>query len=79
MKTKIEAGVRLGPTRLLLQVLADLAVIVLASTGLVYSTTLLASGWLPHGLIGVLAIAVLTGIPNLYTATRLALRRRGSA
>lgn len=61
------------------QVLGALAVIVLSSIGLVRSTSSLTAGWLPEGLLGTLVIAALTGIPNLYTATRLALRHRGSA
>lgn len=60
-------------------VLGALTVIVLSSVGLVRSTSSLTAGWLPEGLLGTLVIAALTGIPNIYTATRLALRHRGSA
>jgi Ca2+/Na+ antiporter len=56
-----------------------LVLIVLGSTALVRSTTRLTAGWLPHYMLGTVVLAVLTGIPNLYTATRLARRRRGSA
>ena len=62
-----------------LWVLVALVAMVLGSTGLVRSTTSLTAGWLPRGLLGTLVLAVLTGIPNLYTAVRLAQRHRGSA
>ncbi len=59
--------------------LGALAVIVMGSTGLVRSSTWLTAGWLPRGLLGTLVLAALTGIPNVYTASRLAMRQRGSA
>src|SRR5665213_526568 len=65
--------------KLALFVFVALAVLVLGSTGLVRSTTWLTAGWLPRSLLGTLVLAVLTGIPNLYTAIRLAQRHRGSA
>ncbi len=65
--------------KLALLVFAALAVMVLGSTGLVRSTTSLTAGWLPRSLLGTLVLALLTGIPNLYTAVRLAQRHRGSA
>src|SRR5665213_2885088 len=65
--------------KLALLVFVALAVMVLGSTGLVRSTTSLTAGWLPRSLLGTLVLAVLTGIPNLYTAIRLAQRHRGSA
>ena len=60
-------------------VFVALVVMILGSTGLVRSTTSLTAGWLPRSLLGTLVLAVLTGIPNLYTAVRLAQRHRGSA
>lgn len=68
-----------GVLKLALLVFVALAVMVLGSTGLVRSTTSLTAGWLPSSLLGTLVLAVLTGIPNLYTAIRLAQRHRGSA
>ncbi len=65
--------------KLALFVFAALVVMVLGSTGLVRSTTSLTAGWLPRSLLGTLVLAVLTGIPNLYTAIRLSQRHRGSA
>ncbi len=56
-----------------------LLLIVSASFGLVRMAMRLTSGWLPHALLGPLVLAGLTGIPNLYTATRLALRHKGAA
>ena len=44
-----------------------------------HSATWLTAGWLPSSLLGTLVLAGLTGIPNLYTAVRLARRRRGAA
>ncbi len=64
---------------LALRVIGALLVIILGSTGLVYSATRLAAGWLPPSLLGTLVLATLTGIPNLYTAIRLAQHHRGSA
>ena len=65
--------------KLALWVFVALVVMVLGSAGLVRSTTSLTAGWLPRRLLGTLVLAVLTGIPNLYTAVRLAKRHRGSA
>ncbi len=56
-----------------------LLLIVAASVGLVRMATRLTSGWLPNALLRPLVLAGLTGIPNLYTATRLALRHKGAA
>ena len=56
-----------------------LIIIITGSTILVKSTSALTSGWLPHGLLGTLVLAALTGIPNLYTSVRLAMRHRGAA
>lgn len=65
--------------KLALFIFAALVAMVLGSTGLVRSATSLTAGWLPSSLLGTLVLAVLTGIPNLYTAVRLAQRHRGSA
>ena len=70
---------RTSVLKLALFVFLALVVMVLGSTGLVRSTTSLTAGWLPRSLLGTLVLAVLTGIPNLYTAVRLAQRHRGSA
>ena len=66
-------------SKLTFVVSGSLAMIVVSSFGLVRSATWLTSRWLPQGLLGTLLLAALTGIPNLYTAVRLALRKRGSA
>ncbi len=49
------------------------------SVALVRFTTLLTAGRLPHELLGPVVLAGLTGIPNVYTAMRLALRQNGPA
>ena len=57
-----------------------LAAVVLSSIGLVRSATALGAHWgVPEVFVGALALAALTGIPNLIAALRLARRGRGSA
>ncbi len=68
-----------GTAALYFRVFGVLLAIVAGSVGLVRATTWLTTGWLAPGLLGTLVLAILTGIPNLYTAARLALRNRGSA
>lgn len=65
--------------KLLFYALGSLVIIISGSVGLVHSATWLTAGWLPSSLLGTLVLAALTGIPNLYTAVRLARRRRGAA
>jgi cation:H+ antiporter len=56
------------------------AVIVLGSTGMVRSALVLADDWhLPRAVVGVLLLAVLTSLPNAFTAVRLGLSGRGEA
>jgi cation:H+ antiporter len=60
--------------------LADLVVIVAGSTGMVTSAIVLADAWgIPRALVGVLALAILTSLPNAATGVRFARRHRGSA
>jgi len=59
---------------------ADLAVIVAGSIGMVTSAIVLANAWgIPHGLVGVLVLAILTSLPNAATGVRFARQQRGSA
>ncbi|HWA98639.1 MAG TPA: hypothetical protein VG713_09110 [Pirellulales bacterium] len=54
--------------------------VVVASYGLVASAVALSERWrLPHIVVGVLILAVLTSIPNMIAAIRLATSGRGSA
>lgn len=62
-----------------LRIALALVVIVAASIGLVRATLVLAGHWgLPRGLVGVLILAALTGLPNTYAAVRLATQGRGA-
>lgn len=56
-----------------------LVVIVVGSSGMVYTSLILGSRWhIPQVLIGVLVLAALTGIPNAVAAVRLALQHNGT-
>lgn len=65
--------------RLFAKLVIAIVAIVAGSTGLVYAAAALTVGWLPRPLLGTFVLAVLTGIPNLYTAVRLAQQHRGAA
>ncbi|HEU5215996.1 MAG TPA: hypothetical protein VFU30_10690 [Gaiellaceae bacterium] len=66
--------------RLVLVLLAALCLIVAGSIGAVRSASDLADAWsLPQALVGVLALAVLTALPNAWTGVRFGLQHRGSA
>lgn len=66
--------------RTALLILLALGVIVGGSVGLVRATLTLAGAWgLPRGLVGILVLAALTGLPNAYAAVRLARQGRGAA
>jgi cation:H+ antiporter len=57
-----------------------LAIIVAGSTGMVEAALHLADDWtVPRYLVGVVVLAVLTSLPNAFTALRLGLQGRGSA
>jgi cation:H+ antiporter len=59
---------------------ASLAAIVGASIGMVHAATDLGRRWgVSDIVVGTLILASLTSLPNLLTAVRLALHRRGSA
>src|SRR5207253_9939183 len=56
------------------------ALIVLGSTGMVRSALVLADRWhVSKIVVGIVVLAVLTSLPNAYTAVRLGLTGRGSA
>jgi cation:H+ antiporter len=61
-------------------ILPAVALIVLGSIGMVRSALALADHWgLPKALVGVLLLAVLTSLPNAFTAVRLGVSGRGAA
>ena len=63
-----------------LTLLPALALIVAGSTGMVESAVSLAHRWsVPDVIVGILVLAILTSLPNAFTAARLAFQRRGSA
>ena len=63
-----------------LMLLPALAIIVAGSTGMVDAALRLADRWhIPKAIVGILVLAVLTSLPNAFTAARLALQGRGSA
>ena len=63
-----------------LMLLPALAIIVVGSTGMVESALNLAHRWsVPDVIVGILVLAILTSIPNAFTAARLAFQRRGAA
>jgi cation:H+ antiporter len=63
-----------------LTLLPALAIIVAGSTGMVDAALRLAHRWsVPDVIVGIVVLAILTSLPNAFTAVRLALQRRGSA
>ena len=63
-----------------LTLLPALAIIVAGSTGMVEAALELAHRWsVPEVIVGIVVLAVLTSLPNAFTAARLALQKRGSA
>ena len=61
-------------------IVAALAVIIVASVFLVRAATDLGDRWnVPDVVVGTLVLAVLTSLPNVLTAVRLALHGRGAA
>ena len=63
-----------------LTLLPALAIIVAGSTGMVDSALKLAHRWsVPDVIVGIVVLAILTSLPNAFTAVRLALQARGSA
>jgi cation:H+ antiporter len=63
-----------------LTLLPALAVIVAGATGMVTAALDLADRWsLPDVIVGIVVLAILTSLPNAFTAIRLALQARGSA
>jgi cation:H+ antiporter len=62
------------------RVAGALALIVAGSMGIVHACLRIAAAWeLPKSLVGALVLAGLTGLPNAYTAARLAKRRAGAS
>ena len=63
-----------------LMLVPALAIIVVGSTGMVESALNLAHRWsVPDVIVGILVLAILTSIPNAFTAARLAFQGRGAA
>ena len=63
-----------------LMLLPALAIIVAGSTGMVDAGLRLAGRWsVPDVIVGIVVLAILTSLPNAFTAVRLALQGRGSA
>jgi cation:H+ antiporter len=63
-----------------LLLLPALAIIVAGSTGMVETALQLAHRWnVPDVIVGIVVLAILTSLPNAFTAVRLALQQRGSA
>jgi len=63
-----------------LTLLPALALIVAGATGMVTAALDLADRWsLPDVIVGIVVLAILTSLPNAFTAVRLALQGRGSA
>ena len=63
-----------------LTLLPALAIIVAGSIGMVETALRLAHRWsVPGVIVGIVVLAVLTSLPNAFTAVRLALQGRGSA
>jgi cation:H+ antiporter len=63
-----------------LMLLPALAIIILGSTGMVDAALRLADRWsVPDVIVGIVVLAILTSLPNAFTAARLALQGRGSA
>ncbi len=70
-------GAILKPTLL---ILPAVALIVVGSTGMVRSALVVADHWqVSKVIVGILVLAVLTSLPNAFTAVRLGLSRRGDA
>ena len=66
--------------RSLALILPAVALIVAGSTGMVRSALVLADDWhVPKAIVGILILAVLTSLPNAFTAVRLGLAGRGAA
>jgi cation:H+ antiporter len=66
--------------RLTSTILLAVGLIVVGSEGMVRSALSLADQWqLPTALVGVLILAILTSLPNAYTAVRLGASHRGAA
>ncbi len=69
-----------GPWGLALFIPVALALIVGGSLALVAAALTLAAAWrVPDALVGTVALAALTSLPNAYAAGRLALQGRGAA
>lgn len=59
---------------------SSLLLIVSSSYGAVHATLRIGGAWgISDGLIGALVLAGVTGLPNVYTANRLALQKQGTA
>jgi cation:H+ antiporter len=69
-----------GLRRSLLLIVPAVVLIVVGSTGMVRAALVLADHWhVSKAVVGVLVLAVLTSLPNAFTAVRLGLSGRGAA
>jgi cation:H+ antiporter len=63
-----------------LMLLPALAIILAGSTGMVDAALRLSHRWsVPDVIVGIIVLAILTSLPNAFTAVRLAFQGRGSA
>src|SRR5207248_8174291 len=63
-----------------LTILPALAIIVVGSIGMVDAALRLSERWsVPDVIVGIIVLAILTSLPNAFTAVRLAFQGRGSA
>jgi cation:H+ antiporter len=61
-------------------IVASVGLIILGAEGMVQTALSLARAWhIPHVIVGVLILAVLTSLPNAFTAVRLGTSDRGTA
>jgi cation:H+ antiporter len=61
-------------------IVGSVAMIILGAEGMVHTALSLAADWhIPHVLVGILILAVLTSLPNSFTAIRLGTSDRGTA
>jgi cation:H+ antiporter len=66
--------------RIVVSLLVAVALVVLGSAGMVKGAVSLSDRWdIPRAFVGTIILAILTSLPNAFTAVRLGLARRGGA
>jgi Ca2+/Na+ antiporter len=66
--------------RVVASLLAAVAIVALGSAGMVKAAVSLSDQWgIPRAFVGTIILAVVTSLPNCFTAVRLGLGRRGGA